>query len=162
MKTIEIQLYKFSELSETAKQTAIDKWYETEGYPFLSDNLTEAVTEKLHERGCEVSDIKLLYSLGYSQGDGLCFTGTIEKEGYRLELSHRHNYYFSRSITMDFYDKDGEDVDTVEALQDIYFSICREVEKIGYDELEYRMNFDEFSELSDANDYDYTEDGKLY
>lgn len=162
MKTIEIQLYKFSELSDKAKQKAIDKWYENEDYPFLSDNLTEAVIEKLHERGCEFSDIKLLYSLGYSQGDGLCFTGTIQKDGYKLQLTHRARYYHSRSVDMEFTDQHGYDIEEVETLKDIYFDICREVEKIGYDELEYRMTFDEFSELSDENDYDYTEDGKLY
>lgn len=49
-----------------------------------------------------------------------------------------------------------------EALKKIYFDICSKLEKEGYETLEYRMSHEEFSQLSDENLYEYTQDGELF
>lgn len=161
MKTKTINLYTFAELSETAKQTAIDKWYEFEDYQFLSEELTELCHNLLESRGCTFDSIELLYSLSNCQGDGLCFTGNIEKDGKRLKLSHSYRYYFASSVTMKFYDiETGEDLEEEdENLKDIYFDICKQLKSEGYQIIEYRMNFDEAEDLFEANDYTFTVNG---
>jgi hypothetical protein len=161
MKTRTINVYEFSELSEEAKEKAISKWYENEDYPFLEEDLTESLTSLLEQKGCKFEDICVLYSLSYSQGDGLCFTGSISKDGKELKLTHNYRYYFAKSVEMAFFDKDGEDVDENKELQDIYFAVCNEIEKEGYSILEYRMNNTEFSEHCKMNNYEFDEDGNM-
>jgi hypothetical protein len=46
-------------------------------------------------------------------------------------------------------------------IQDHYMSLCRELERTGFDILNYRMNFEEFSEHCQANDYYFKENGIL-
>lgn len=162
MRTETINIYKFSELSEKAKKRAIGKYYEIEEYPFLCEDLTEDVKDFLRSKNCNFENISLLYSLSYSQGDGLCFTGVIEKDGRELRLTHSYRYYFAESVSMQFVDENGEEVDEIEELKNIYFEACKRAEKQGYSILEYRMDENEFSEFSDANEYEYNEDGTIY
>lgn len=74
MRTLEIKLYKFSELSEEAKKVAIEKEqnyrYEN-GEPLLF--FKEYCEERLRELGFELKELN--YSLSYCQGDGLSFSG---------------------------------------------------------------------------------------
>jgi hypothetical protein len=160
MRTIETKVYSFSELSNEAKEKAIEKYYENENYPFLSDDLTESCKEYLKENNCIYRDIKLYYSLSNCQGDGLCFIGEIEKDGKLLKLTHNWRYYYASSVDMEFYDENGEEIEEVKELKDIYFDICNKLENEGYGIIEYRMDNEEFCEFSDENGYEYTEDGK--
>ena len=161
MKTIKIKLYEFEELSQKAKEKAMNKYYEREDYYFLNQDLKESLIYLLDERNVYYRDIKLLYSLSYRQGDGLCFTGILEKNGITLKLSHEYRYYYANSVDMLFYDKEGEDIEDerTEELKNIYFEICKILENEGYSILEYRMNDEEFSDLCAANGYYFTEDG---
>lgn len=163
MKTIEVQLFSFSELSDEAKEKAISKWYEVEDCPFLTENLTERVKELLNEKGIDFEDIKLMYSLSYCQGDGLCFTGTLRNKEGKCEITHNCRYYFASSVTMDWFHNDNEEnTEPIEEIKNAYFDICKKVEKQGYEEIEYRMNFDEFSELCEDNGYEFYENGEMY
>ena len=162
MKTITINLYSFDELSDKAKEKAKLKWYEHEDFPMLEENLTDSCEYFLEQAGVKFSDISLLYSLSCSQGDGLCFTGTIEKNGIKLKLTHSYRYYFARSVTMYFEDAEGNEMDNDdETLKAIYFDVCAKLEKQGYDEIEYRMTDAEFSEHCEANDYTFEADGTI-
>lgn len=161
MRQITLTAYKFNELSESAKEKVIEKHYENEDYYFLSDDLTESCKDYLKEYECNYKDIKLYYSLCNCQGDGVCFTGLIEKNGVTLELKHFGRYYHARSTNMLFYDENGEDIDDNKELSDIYFDICKRLENEGYNIIEYRMDNEEFGELSDANNYEYYENGEL-
>lgn len=63
--------YEFKELSEEAKQRAIDKWYEKEDYSFLKSDLEESCLSLLEQFNIKVVDtFKIYYSLCYCQGDG--------------------------------------------------------------------------------------------
>ena len=53
MKTKTINLYSFNELSETAKQKAIEKWYVSETYGFLESDILESIETDIFK------DIKL-------------------------------------------------------------------------------------------------------
>ncbi len=168
METKTINLYKFSELSKEAKEKVIEKHYENEEHPFLEDNLKEFLIAGLTERGIEFDrdDIKVLYSFSYSQGDGFCFTGKLTKNGILLKLTHNYRYYYDKSVEREFFDTEtGEELDGEFNEKDIelwtdYLALCKECEKQGYDELEYRMNDEEFEEYSEDNEYMYFKSGK--
>ena len=161
VKVLKINLYSFDQLSEDAKKNAISKWYDIEDYPFLADDLTENLHELLQSEGVESNGLQLLYSLSYSQGDGLCFTGEISKSGNTLKLSHRSHYYYATSVSFDYTDSEGEDIEEVEELREIYLRVCNKLEKIGYNCIEYRMNNEEFTDLCEANNYTFTIDGLM-
>ena len=185
------QVYKFSELSDKAKQYAIDKYYEAEDYPFLFED----IREELRNLDGYFSDIDLIYSLSWSQGDGLSFAGTFDLESWlkKEEYNHLEQYKKNALIKIAYnihstgnkghycyaaqnqieYETDipfSHGLPYLENLlesivQDIkvyYVSLCKQLEKYGYSIIEYRMSFEEFSEHSDANDYEYLINGQMY
>lgn len=195
MKTIEIQLFKFEELSEEAKQKAIER-YQKSAYEdsdllhFFSDDCEEAAKE------AGFFDTEFIYSLNSCQGDGLSFSaGSVDidrfiKEAlpsikvsvlnavknsiYKINVSYNngHYCYASRSdvsIETDFpctgrkYPNLQNLIDTIEAhIQDAYLSLCKELEKQGYGEIEYQTSEDCAREHLIRNEYDFTIDGKIY
>ena len=161
MKTIILNVYKFNELSEDVQQKVIDKYYENKTYAFLSEDLTESCKEYLKENDCNYSGIKLYYSLSNCQGDGLCFIGEVEKNGKRLKLSHNSRYCHAHSVNMEFYDENGDETDEIQELKNIYFDICKKLEDEGYSIIEYRMDTDEFLDISESNNWEYYEDGEM-
>lgn len=162
MKTKTINLYQFSELSEKAKEKAISTWYENEDCSFLTYDLTESLKSLLNQNGCEFYDIKVLYSLSHSQGDGLCFTGTISKNGKKIVIEHNYRYYFASSVTFVHYDiETGEEIDEADELRKIYFDACELLENEGYSTLDYRMDNEAFVDFCEGNEYFFLEDGTL-
>lgn len=186
MKVIETIVYDFDELSDDAKQKAIDNWYSSEEYPFLCDDILEFINGKDEY----FSGVKLAYSLSYSQGDGLSFSGefdfdkwiddkytykqsvkrVLKEYVYRvLSKANRGHYSYCSRSDIDFelntY-KSYENIDLlvdeiISDIQDYYIDLCNSAEKYGYDEIEYRMTFDEFSEICESNGYTFTNDGKM-
>lgn len=158
MRTITTTVYKFEELKDEVKSKVIENYYRDYDYPMLAEDLTELAKEKLTEKGIEFENLRLLYSLSYSQGDGLCFTGILCKDGKKLVLTHSHRYYFAKSVTMYFEGANGEEVEEDKELLNDYLEVCAYLEKIGYKILDYRPDF---AEIADANEWEYTEDGEL-
>lgn len=94
-----INLYKFEELSDDAKQNAINKYRESMDWQIESEFITEKFVEKLSDMGYPTDDLE--WRLNYSQGDGVAFYGEmdidkvmkrLENEGYDL------NYNLYRAI----------------------------------------------------------------
>jgi hypothetical protein len=193
MKTIEIQLYKFDELSEAAKQTAIEKERNSEDYFFMEFFKDDAM-EKINEAGFK-GNVKLQYGLSYSQGDGLSFSCQyfdkmndlftevlgpgkqktidclINNISFDLKANNGHYCYASKSdidLELDnYYVKSQNNIDLVinkvrEKLEDLYIDLCRELEKQGYSEIEFQNSDECISENLINNDYDFTENGKMY
>ena len=71
MKKLEITLYKFEELTQEAKNFAIEK-EQNNNDPFSLDMFKENCIEQIIEAGFKGNE-KVQYSLSYSQGDGLSF-----------------------------------------------------------------------------------------
>ncbi len=189
MKTITTDLYQFSELSEAAKNKAIEQYYENEQYDFLSEDLKYFIEEKC---SC-FENVKMSYCLSYSQGDGLSFTCDFNfKEFLKFYVfeeykknalceqfiikikSNDYHYYFCSKKDVDFeYNTNmsyfSTDLSNLRKLFDSvfidiqkeYMSVCKVAQKYGYSIIEYRPDFEEFSELSDVNDYYYNENGIL-
>jgi hypothetical protein len=87
MKTITVNtdVYQFAELSEDAKQKAIE-WYREGNYDF--DSNREFIIEDAKECGKLIGiDIDNIYFSGfYSQGDGACFEGSYQYNKGALKL----------------------------------------------------------------------------
>jgi len=179
--------YKFSELADDVKDKVIEKWYETEDYPFLADDLTES----LRDKAPYWQEPKLQYSLSYCQGDGLSFSArldipaflaihfkdhtrrkAIENYIYKISaLGNRGRYCFAseNDIEMEcqYNHKEFKRLDkladhVLEMAKSDYMGLCHDLQKEGYAALEYRMTHEEFADHADANDYQYLEDGRQF
>jgi hypothetical protein len=69
-----INLYTFSELPETVQEKLIKAEYDS-SIDVLNDQVSEYFNEKAQERFGP--DLKVYYSLGHCQGDGVAFEGEI-------------------------------------------------------------------------------------
>ena len=198
MKTIDIKLYKFEELSEEAKQTAIEKYRENqwEHGEFLIF-FEEYCNEKIQEEGFK--NPKVQYSLSNCQGDGLSFsadgydkleelfinelgkgkekTAKILAENCEVKITgNSGRYCFASKSDIDLYLENysssinvlnTNNIDIViskvlAALEDKYISLCEELEKDGYNEIDHENSDEYITESIKANEYDFTEDGRQY
>lgn len=163
---VEYEVYDFEELSRESKDKVITKWYEEiEDYPFLSEDLSESCKALLEENKIKYfDDLELGYSLSYSQGDGLCFGGNFEWKNYNVKIIHNYKCEFASSAKITLIDKEGEEItegEDFDQFESIYLNICKKLEKEGYGILEYRMSDKEFSEVCEANDYNFFKDGRM-
>ena len=174
MKQKTIQLYDFEELSDEAKERALNDYNENNDYLFLEDYLNEYLNELLEEAEIKTDNSKLFYSLGYCQGDGICFEGNFEYKGFNISVGHQGNYYHKNSVFIEVENpNDDEDddlktdlseilTDEIEAkFQAIYNEICDKIEKAGYEEIEYNQSEENFKELCEANEYTFRATGEM-
>jgi len=168
MRTIQTNVYKFNELSTEAKQKAIDIYYANNHHEGLSDQLTESLYNQIADNGITHENLELLYSLSWSQGDGVCFVGSFEYNALKVKITHDNGrYYHNKSTVKQFTDLNEEDLDNedenlhVMEFKNLYLDICNKLEKEGYAELEYRMPEAEFNEFCEANEYEFYEDGRI-
>jgi len=189
MRIITKEVYKFSELSEEIRKKVIERWYDNEDYPYLTDDLLQKLAH--FDKAKIFSDVKMAYSLSNCQGDGLSFSSTINLEAFlkkvyskklssekiRLLLDYiykvfsQHNKgmycYYHKSDVCFTYNEDEKDNmeqlwrDVFAEIQTYYCDMCKKLEKSGYAILEYRPSDSEFSEFSDDNNYEYYSNGKM-
>jgi hypothetical protein len=206
----EVELFTFDELSKKAKARAIkdfaDDPEKTWDYDD-SERLTEMFEEDLKEH-YGLGKLEVNWSLGYCQGDGVCFHGTVdipkfikaEKQMKKFQkvvwldgqglisaqITNRERqycHYNSMAVEIDF--RGGEEVgpkgprewspraepedleklvvEFEEYLKERVKEISREMEKSGYEEIEYHRSDDYISELLESRDYyEYTKDGERW
>lgn len=162
MKTITrtIELYEFHELSDKAKQKAIEKYSNDEEYLFLRESLLDCLIYELEKLGFEHADIKIYYSLSYSRGDGLMFEGTVtDKDGNEYTIKQQGHYYHERSTSIEGENVDGDDIETDDFEENVYIPLCKKIRDIGYNEIEYKQSEEYMQEICEANDYTFTIDG---
>lgn len=171
MKTKTITLYDYSELSEEAKEKARAKWNESNDNPLMQSHMINLLKEKLEERGIkyDADSVDVRYSLGYSQGDGFMFEGELVWGKYTIYIKHNGNahYYHSNTANIEMqetenlgFHMDDEHAD-VKEFDAIYQAICKEMEQIGYDEIEYEQSEESFIGACEANEYTFREDGTM-
>lgn len=166
--TTEHTVYKFNELSDEAKEKALEKQREFEGedMPFLTEDMQDHLTEVLlpeHKIKYEKSNLRIYYSLSYSQGDGAMFEGTFKWRGYdvAVEQSGHYSHYNSKSINIETRHGNDASKKVYEEFNEIYVEICQKLEKYGYDEIEYRLKDETLIETIEANEYEFYEDGRI-
>jgi len=187
MEIKKIKLYTFEELSEEAKERALEE------APDLTDwdwywGIEEDFKEKMYKMyGCSVDNI--YFSGFYSQGDGAGFSGDIYMGDYLKKTRRKHLYpnlskylkYYNTHIkigsgreeneySMTFEDegcftdseKQGEEYD--ELLEEIV-ETCREEARNLYRELEeeydYLTSEENIRDYYMANEVLFYEDGRL-
>ena len=194
MRIMETEVYTFDELSDGAKENAIEKFREDKEYLYL-DHFYEDCVYQLKELG--FVNPKIQYSLGYCQGDGLSFEADkyirledlyIEELGkgkeYTAQLladnstfictGNEGRYCYASTSDIDLYienynsaiNTDCENINNVVdvvrgKLEDLYIDICNDLEKQGYDEIEYQLSDECIIEDIQCNEYEFTEEGKL-
>jgi hypothetical protein len=183
MKTKTITLYTIDELQEASPKgydKAIEHFRSNNDYFFLEDCLNERLKEELEAKGLiyEKYPVKeglpcVHYSLGYSQGDGVCFEGVItfpatvsgRKSDYIITIKHSGRYAHSNS--KDFYttDTEGEEVENWQEIEEqfnvMYKDICTELEAFGYNFIEGEDSEEYIKDNCDANEYHFTIGGVL-
>lgn len=184
MRTKTVNVYKYEELSETAKDK-VKQWLNED-----IEDLTATLISDLYEHFC-FPHAKLSYSLNSCQGDGVSFTGTwvgeelkaIFDKAYdnnvpsevtkiipylalniiRIDNRYSHEGTVITELSHDWYDEEHiAIIEQVEEVIDSYrHDICKNLEDIGYTEIDDR-NSDDFMELQcEANDYEFYENGEL-
>ncbi len=158
-------MYEFDELSDKAKERALQDWNEYNDDPFMQSHMINVLKEKLDERKIkyDVDSIDVQYSLSYCQGDGFMFEGVFEIGKYTAKVKHSGCYYHSKSRTIEWLDIDGNDADMEGGMYKdfvkMYEEVCKEMERIGYDEIEYQRSEENFQQECEGNGYMFEENG---
>jgi hypothetical protein len=190
MKTIEINLFSFNELTKEAKEKAINDFRNnTEIY---LDFFNIDCIETLIDKGFTGAK-NLQYSLNYSQGDGLSFECYNFDNDFLLNLLQKYTTEKRAKIILNYLDiyikgntgsycyaskndisiniidnyKELENINKlvnclIEELSEIYLDNCNELETQGYNEIEYQLSDEYITETILMNDYEFTEDGQMY
>ena len=154
-----VNIYAFNKLNDTAKEKARD-WYKTNdfGDDCLPSQLEELIKERLEAQGYYADITNVFYSLSYSQGDGVSFTGTLQKDGITYRVKQRGSYVHENTMNVEQENEDGETDDATEVLE-MCKNIAKEAEKAGYTEIDYQNSDECVDENITMNGYTFTKKG---
>lgn len=175
MKTITrtIDVYTLDELSKEAQEKAHMAWIESLAYEWLPSEMEGRARELIKENGIELSltddhTFRVFYSLANCQGDGAMFEGRFTWKGYIVTIKQSGHYYHynSKNIDIETEDEDGyshyvTDEKVHEEFNDLYVSICKELERYGYDYIEDEQHFENFQDVCESNEWTFTKDGQI-
>lgn len=168
MKTITktFDVYTYDELTPEAQKKALQTYNEAIEYPFLQADMRVFIQDELTNAGYTFGEITPLYSLSYSQGDGLMFEGNItDKDGNTYTIKHSGHYYHERSTDISATNADGEeltDEQIKEWEENFYIPLCKNARDYGYSTIEYLESEEYFAEMCDSCEMLFTKDGTLY
>lgn len=95
MRNLEFKVYYFEELSEQAKKKAIEDFRRRGTWEqWDNDDLSEYFKERLMEYGF-YSDVRIEFSLGYCQGDGVAFYGEID---FSIWLKNHQDHFTKKEL----------------------------------------------------------------
>lgn len=162
------EVYDIDQLSAKARENALREWNEENDMPFLQSILNDECGQMLKEQGitCTSNHPVCLYSLSLSQGDGLMFEGSFLWREYSIKVKHTGHYYHSNSKSLEIFKLiDGQEVEAPEQdaseFEAIYQSICKKLEKFGYEWIEDEQSEAHFIDECNANEWTFTKDGKM-
>ena len=175
MKEYTITRYSFDELSPEAQALAVQNerndLYNNIPEEFISEDMREQLAQELGSDDYALG-LELRYSLGYSQGDGVSFTGTLTRqsapaltwpEGAECAelISITNHYSHAYSIRADLFNGEGEDIElddltdsaAVELFREQIRDVCKVLEKVGYKSIEdYSSEYSARECLRDAGE----------
>lgn len=172
MRTEQIKIYQFKELNTVAQKKAIE-WYKDKCVNDDIDfNLDESGTMKEHcieqlkkNKIRIIRDFKIQYSLSNSQGDGFSFVGVFKWKSYVIFIKATNMYVHERSTTIEaeseMTGKEWNDK-TQEEFKQLYYSICRYCEKIGYEIIEDCYKEESIIDTIESNEYEFRENGERW
>lgn len=187
--TRKYQVFTFGELSDSAKQTALQWNSET-----LHDEWSDFAIDDAKAVGALMGwDISSVYWSGFwSQGDGACFVGTMgyskgcaravreyaprcaelhaiaaewqalqRKHFYKLQAHVTHSGHYSHEYCARFEMSDYSDMGEKETAE-IGRRFMRWIYRQLEKEYEYQTSAECFAETADANNWRFTENGKFF
>jgi hypothetical protein len=158
-------VYKFDELTKEVQDEVLQRERENIDYPFLGEDLQTELEQQLKDNKIKYDEApKVLYILGYCQGDGAMFEGTIYWKSYTANVKQSGHYYHFNSKSIELYstktDKEASDK-VYQQFNDMYVDICKELEKTGYEYIEYATSNKAIIEMIDANEWEFTGSGEF-
>ncbi len=190
MRTQTVELFNITELDEKAQEKAVDYLREMDYFGVESSHLTDQFKERLEEYGLPTETVE--WSLGHCQGDGVAFYGDIDVEKllknigewgkyawlvnhYNLSATSTRNSWGSHYSHFNTMDVDMEHRYVYHANSHIMLgkelweliklrvvSVSKELEAMGYEEIEYRQEKEQIIEMADINEMEFRKDGRLW
>jgi hypothetical protein len=187
MRTVRTKVYKFEELSDEAKQVAIDNNRDINTDYEWWNPMFEGFTELLEKQGFYETEI--YFSGFYSQGDGACFDGKVDAlkfaesinekrvarlidagilEGFTIEKTSFSNHYsHEKTRYVDVWREDRKNIDRV------LVSMCEEIEekRLSLSKQIYNDLYKAYEELQSdefisgtliVNEYEFLSNGKRF
>jgi hypothetical protein len=175
MKTIEIKIYKFAELSEQAKQNAINNLIDIN----VNHNWWEFIYEDANNIGLKITSLDLdrnRHANGkfiYSAEE--CANKIIKEHGEQCETYKTALKYLEDRKKLVSKYSDGKKLDIV--IEENYYEFDNECDELDEEflnniledysimlqnECEYLQTDEAIIDTIEANEYDFTENGKLY
>ena len=155
-------VYIVTELSKEAFKKAHLNYIENNDYPFLSEELEIYAKEQLKLKGITSYNFKVQYSLSYCQGDGASLTGTFYKDDFTIKIKSNPHYCHEKSVSYEFFNKDGESIDEIEEIKNLFVSIFKDIKKHGYELIEFDNCEGCFKDSCEANEYLFLENGERF
>jgi hypothetical protein len=165
MKTIEVKLYSFDELSEEAKEKAIEKLYDLN----VDYEWWEMTYDDASQIGLEIEEFDLDRRC-YCKGKFINSAPEVAEAIIENHGKHCETYTTAKTFLDDLNKLTGkyeniEDCpeDDIEELENEFLkSLCEDYRIILSNEFDYLTSKEVIIETIKANEYDFTEDGKLY
>lgn len=163
------KVYDVTELSKDAFNKAYETYLINIDYPFLEEELKTYTDELLKENNIKpLSPYNLRCSLSYCQGDGASLTGSFfmqDKQEANLNIkikSESNHYVHEKSVSYKFYNDDGDILEDVEDIKDLFVDIFKKIAKKGYEYIEYETTEEYFKDYCINNNCQFLEDGARY
>jgi hypothetical protein len=154
MKTIAIKIYKFSELSEEAKQKAIEKLYDIN----VDYNWWDSTYDDAENVGLKITSFDL-----DNKGVTGEFIGSAIETAQKILNEHGDTCETNKTAGKYFKSlHEGTDDEISDSEQEFLNDILEDYRIILRNEYEYLTSKEAIIETIEANDYGFTEDGKQY
>ena len=164
MKTVEIKLYKFSELSEEAKERVLTDHYDINLFPEWWDGVYDDAAQV----GLRITEFDLDHksiSGKFIDSAPAVAEAILAEHGKICETYKTAKSFLSdlEELTGKYTDIEDCPEDDIEALEDDFLHSILEDYRIMLDnEYDYLTGKEAIIETIEANEYDFTEDGKIY
>ena len=158
MRTETITLYQFDELSDDAKEKALEWLRQAQEYPWFDESM-DSCKAFCEVFGVSVKDWSLggyRYSFVNTDASPSHFRGFTLKDALRLTDSSLTGYCLDYDLTQAFYDSFKQSGDAYEAFTDALQAFCLAVEK----DIEYTFSNEALAEWGQCNGYEFLESGE--
>ena len=164
MKTIEIEIYKFNELSEEAKETALNKLYDIN----VDNNWWEFTFEDAANIGLKLIEFDLdrnRHAKGEFNLAACEVAANIFKDHGEMTETYKTTFDFMEEWQPVFNEymktEEGED-ELMELEEDYLSSLLEDYSIMLQNEYEYRTSEKAIIETIECNEYDFLIDGTMY
>lgn len=172
MRTIKVKVYKFDELSDDAKQRAMDKYCYTDTYAW-GDDAMNSLKKFLEHFDCDLKDWQIDFMEPHRNDIRIVYPELEEDEIHeRIEALGKYNPETLKGTgecKLTGYCEDESLADGIRIawhrgerdLQELIECGIAEWEKSVKSDCEYQFSQEAYAEFCDINGYEFTEDGSM-